>query len=91
MVKLLSCYKQCWLVIQILIIFITELLVNFIYSKESITCRDATQKRIERLERMIKSYIPKEDMNKLINIEFNDKSDIKNNQFDKVCLILLSI
>ncbi|CAF0892571.1 unnamed protein product [Brachionus calyciflorus] len=52
----------------------------------NITCRDISQNRLERLVRMIKSYIPENEFKRLINIEMNlpilHKAD--EDRFDKV-------
>ena len=54
---------------------------------ERITCRDATPSRIERLKRMLASYLFEEDFARQVKIEINYPISLGNKHedlFDKV-------
>lgn len=53
----------------------------------TVTCRDIKAGRIERLKRMLKSYINAEDLDRLVKVEFNtQKFGLSSDEelFDKV-------
>lgn len=54
--------------------------------KEKLQCRDITESRLQRLTKMLKSYIPAEDFDKLVSIELNGGFRPSEELFDKVCL-----
>ena len=44
---------------------------NFFSYKAKIVCRDISSSRIDRLKRMLKSYLREKDIAQLVDIEFN--------------------
>ncbi len=55
-----------------------------------ISCRDINNGRIERLKRMLRSYIKQEDLDRLVDVDFNSAgfgSNEKTDTYDKVYLI----
>ena len=54
-------------------------------TKGKVTCRDINAGRIERLKRMLRSYIRQEELDRLVEIEFNsEKGGVHKEAFDKV-------
>jgi 16S rRNA C967 or C1407 C5-methylase (RsmB/RsmF family) len=50
----------------------------FCTNLERIECRDVSTSRVERLTRMLRSYIPEEDLASLVHVETNDPSRTSN-------------
>lgn len=88
MAKHSSCCRLYFQVDIFLTIVIDSLLFKLaLFYPGKVTCRDINAGRIERLKRMLKSYIRQEDLERLVEIEFNAEKAgnvLQQDQFDKV-------